>query len=167
VIFPKHLYQRVINALHKAHPYETVAYQVVKIENNWEQVGSGAVGHLPTPMSQPDFLNWLCQTFKLPVVKHTLGRQKIISKVALCGGTGFFLLRKAIAAGADAFITSDLKYHEYFEADGQLLLADIGHFESEQYTIELLQTFLQANFPTFAVLKAEVGTNPVHYFLPG
>jgi dinuclear metal center YbgI/SA1388 family protein len=165
IIFPNWLQNKVINALKEAHPYEEVAYEIVPTTNKLQMVGSGLVGHLPEQMDAVHFLHMLKNSFDLQVVRHTNLLDKPIQKVAVCGGAGSFLLPQAIQAGADIFITADMKYHEFFDADQQLVIADIGHWESEQFTIELLIEVLQQNFPTFAVLKSKVKTNPVQYFL--
>jgi dinuclear metal center YbgI/SA1388 family protein len=164
VLLPLYLQNAAINALKNAHPYETVAYELIKLENNNDEVGSGIIGNLPTEMNAKEMLNLLKHTFGIQVIKHTQMGDKPIRTVAVCGGAGSFLIKNAMAAGAHVYITSDIKYHEFFDADNQLLLADIGHYESEQFTIELLMEFLSKKFPTFAVLKTEVNTNPVQYF---
>lgn len=165
IIFPNWLQNKVINALKAAHPYEEVAYEIVPTANKLQTVGSGLTGLLPEPMDAVHFLHMLKNSFDLQVVRHTNLLDKPIQKVAVCGGAGSFLLPQAIQAGADIFITADMKYHEFFDADQRLVIADIGHWESEQFTVELLIEVLQQNFPTFAVLKSEVKTNPVQYFL--
>ncbi|HWB25285.1 MAG TPA: Nif3-like dinuclear metal center hexameric protein [Chitinophagaceae bacterium] len=165
VIFPAFLQDNIITALLKNHPYEEVAYDIVALANRYLQVGSGLVGYLPAPVAEEQFLTQLKQVFELKAIKHTPLRGRPVGKIALCGGTGSFLVKNAINCGADIYITSDIKYHEFFDADGHLVLADIGHWESEQYTIDLLFDILQTKFPTFAVQKTEVKTNPVKYFL--
>jgi len=110
-----------------------------------------------------DFLMKVKGVFRLPVLRHTPFLGKEVKKVAICGGAGSFLIKKAIAAGADVFITADVKYHEFFDANNEMVIADIGHFESEQFTIDLLHEILHEKFPTFALLKSKVKTNPVHY----
>ncbi len=164
VLFPQWLQTGVIAALKDAHPYEEVAYDIIPLANTFEQAGSGIIGYLPEPMDAHTFLNMLKTSFNLSVVRHTPLLSKPLQKIALCGGTGSFLIPKAIAAGADCYITADIKYHEFFDANDQIVIADIGHWESEQYTIDLLLEILQDKFPTFAVLKTEVKTNPVEYF---
>ncbi|BAV04130.1 dinuclear metal center protein, YbgI/SA1388 family [Filimonas lacunae] len=164
VIFPAYLKKAVVNALLKAHPYEEVAYDVVALQNDYQQVGSGLVGELSAPLSETAFLEKLKQAFGLQVIRHTPLLQKQVKTVALCGGAGSFLTRKAIAAGADVYVTADVKYHEFFDAENRLVIADIGHWESEQFTIDLLYDILLTKFPTFAVLKSKVKTNPVQYF---
>lgn len=165
VIFPAWLENSIVYALKKAHPYEEVAYDVVTLTNEFAQIGSGLMGNLPEPIEEHYFLQMLKTSFDLQVVRHTKLLGKPIQKVAVCGGAGSFLIGKAANAGADIYITGDIKYHEFFDANNQLVVADIGHWESEQFTIELLINVLQQNFPTFAVLKSKVKTNPVEYFI--
>lgn len=165
IIYPIWLKNQVIDALLKAHPYEEVAYDIIALENEFSQTGSGVIGELPEALAQISFLQKLKQSFDLQVIKHTNLLDKPIKKVAVCGGAGSFLINKALAAGADIYITGDTKYHEFFDANDKMVIADIGHWESEQYTIELLMDVLQHNFPTFAVLKSNVNTNPVEYFV--
>ena len=165
VIFPAWLEGRVIKGLLTAHPYEEVAYDIIKLENKFSSLGSGVIGELDQPMTEAEFLKGLKEKFDLKVIKHTQLMKKHVSKIVVCGGAGSFLISSALAAGADFFITSDIKYHEFFDANEKIVIADIGHYESEQFTINLLQEFLEQKFPTFAVLKTEVNTNPVRYFL--
>ena len=163
VIIPAYLESRVVAAMKAAHPYEEVAYDVVQLSNTHLGIGSGIIGELPAAVDGAQFLARLKEVFGVPVVRHTALLNKLVKRVALCGGAGSFLISKALAAGADAYITGDIKYHEFFDANSRMLLADIGHFESEQFTINLLQEILEQKFPTFAVLKTAVKTNPVHY----
>jgi dinuclear metal center YbgI/SA1388 family protein len=165
VIFPSFLQNKIIKYLKESHPYEEVAYYIHTLENFQENVGSGLVGELPKPVSEKELLQTLKSGFTLSVIKHTDFLEKPVQKVAVCGGAGIFLLPNAIAARAQAYITSDIKYHEFFDADKRIFLADIGHFESEQFTIELLTEFLHDKFSNFAVLKTEINTNPVKYFI--
>ena len=164
VIFPAHLQSRLVAALLKAHPYEEVAYDIIPLANEHPEVGSGLIGELPEPVTEEGFLHILKNAFELSVVRHTPLLGKRVQKVALCGGAGSFLTGRALAAGADVYVTADVKYHEFFDANDRLVIADIGHWESEQYTSELLVELLQAKFPTFAVLKSAINTNPVRYF---
>jgi dinuclear metal center YbgI/SA1388 family protein len=164
IIFPSFLEKKMIAALKAAHPYEEVAYDIISLTNQHPGIGSGIIGELPEEMSEPEFLNLIKEKFNLPVIRHSIFLNRKIKRVAICGGAGSFLISKALDAYADAFVTSDIKYHEFFEANDKLLIADIGHYESEQYTIDLLHEVLGRKFPTFAVLKTEVKTNPVHYF---
>src|ERR1043165_8450756 len=146
-------------------PYEEIAYDIIKLENKFSLIGSGIIGELNEAMDEKNFLKLLKDKFGLQVIKHTQLMNKPIKKVAACGGAGSFLIPSALAAGADIYITSDIKYHEFFDANDRMIIADIGHYESEQFTVNLLQEFLEQKFPTFAVLKTEVITNPVRYFL--
>ncbi|MFT4154804.1 Nif3-like dinuclear metal center hexameric protein [Parafilimonas sp.] len=164
VVFPFYLEQKILAALLRAHPYEEVAYDIILLSNQYNNIGSGLIGELEAEKPEADFLAAIKGAFGLSVIKHTPLLQKPVKKVAVCGGAGSFLIHKAKAAGADFYITSDIKYHEFFDADGKLVIADIGHWESEQFTTELLYDILQAKFPNFAVLKTKMDTNPVKYF---
>ncbi len=163
VIFPAYLENDIIEAMLQSHPYEEVAYDVISLSNEHQNLGSGVIGILPEPVGELEFLELLKLRFNIPFIRHSelLGRQ--IKKVALCGGAGSFLIPNALAAKADIYLTADLKYHEFFDADGKIVIADIGHFESEQYTVDLLKEYLEQKFPTFAVLKSGTRTNPVNY----
>jgi dinuclear metal center YbgI/SA1388 family protein len=165
VIFPAWLQGAITRALIAAHPYEEVAYDVVDLANTHPAIGAGLLGRLPGPVEEEAFLGLVKRQFGLTVIRHTALRGRPVERVALCGGAGSFLVSRALAAAADVYITGDMKYHEFFDANGRLVIADIGHFESEQFTTDLLAAHLQEKFPTFAVLKTEVVTNPVHYFL--
>lgn len=164
VVFPVWLEQSLIRALKQVHPYEEVAYDIISLNNDFQTIGAGLVGYLPAAMPETAFLDLLKKAFQLNVIRHTPLLNKPVQKVALCGGAGSFLTKAALAAGADFYITGDVKYHEFFDAEGKLVLADIGHWESEQFTIDLLSDFLTQKFPTFAVLKSTVKTNPVEYY---
>jgi dinuclear metal center YbgI/SA1388 family protein len=164
-VFQPWLEAAVIKAMLAAHPYEEVAYDIFELDNSLAAVGSGLVGELPQPMPETAFLSLVKKTFNLQAIKHTELMGKPVQKIALCGGAGSFLIKAAIASGADFYITSDVKYHEFFDAEGRVVIADIGHYESEQYTIHLLFDILKKKYPTFAVLKTGINTNPVHYFL--
>jgi len=165
VIFPAWLESRIITAVKAVHPYEEVAYDVVNLANKHNGIGSGVLGYLAEPVKEADFLAYLKKMFKLRVIRHTSLLNKPIRKVALCGGAGSFLVPSALSANADIYITADMKYHEFFDADSRIVIADIGHFESEQFTIDLLAEILEQKFPNFAVLKTNVQTNPVRYFI--
>ena len=162
-ILPAYLEEKVVNAMLAAHPYEEVAYDIYLPDNKSNNIGSGMVGELENPVNELDFLNQLKQTFNCGVVKYTALLNKPVKKVAVCGGSGRFLLNDAIRAGADVFVTSDFKYHDYFDADNRIVVADIGHYESEQFTKQLLHTLLIKKFTTFAVRVSKTGTNPVNY----
>ena len=165
VIFPFYLQHQIVKALINAHPYEEVAYDIVNLSNNYQMIGSGILGTLPEPMEALEFLKILKKTFRVPVIRHTEVLEKPVQKVALCGGAGSFLISTALAMEADIYITGDVKYHEFFDADKKMVIADIGHYESEQFTINLLHELLELKFPNFAVLKTEVNTNPLRYFI--
>jgi hypothetical protein len=164
VVVSKPLSNQVIARLKQVHPYEEVAYYLQDLVNSDPTVGSGMVGDLEEALSVTSFLQLLKDRFGTPCIKHTQCSQSQIQKVAICGGAGSFLIQSARDQGCDAFVTSDLKYHEYFDAEEQLLLADIGHYESEVATKELLSDILTKNFSTFAVRLSRIQTNPVRYF---
>lgn len=166
VLVQRHKEARVLKALFDAHPYEEVAFEFIHLHNGNQEVGAGMIGTLPMPMEEKDFLGLLRDKLGAQGIRHTAFLNKPISKVAVCGGSGQFLLRDAMASGADAFVTSDFKYHQFFDADGRILVADVGHYESEIRTVDLLTRFLTEKFPNFAVLKTGVITNPVHLFHP-
>jgi len=166
IIFPAFLENGIISAIKAVHPYEEVAYDCVSLSNQNSGIGSGLIGDLKDEIDEAGFLKLVGQIFKTPVIRHTELRGKKVKKVAVCGGAGSFLVGAAIVAGADFYITADMKYHEFFDANGRIVIADIGHYESEQYTIDLLKEVLEQKFPTFAVLKTGVATNPVRYFSP-
>ena len=163
VIFPSDKQSSVMNALRENHPYEEVAYYLHNLENEYQEVGSGVVGELPENQAEMAFLSHVKSTMKAGIVRHTRLLDRPVKTVAICGGSGSFLLNDAIRAGADVFITADFKYHQFFDADGKIVIADIGHFESEQYTMDLFKSLILKNFSTFAVRLTEVSTNPVHY----
>lgn len=163
VIFPAQLEGKVTAALLAAHPYEEVAYDILKLENRWAEVGSGLVGELPEAMEEMDFLRMVKERFRTGCVRYTPLRGKKVRKVAVCGGAGSFLLKQARAAGADAYVSADFKYHEFFDAENQLIIADVGHFESEQFAVDLFYHILTENFRNFAPLKSTINTNPVNY----
>ncbi len=165
MVFPAWLENELLKSLQVSHPYEEVPYDIYLLENKFQQTGSGLAGELKEAISATAFLQQLKNIFNLTVVRHTLLLDKPVKKIALCGGAGSFLIGAAVSAGADFYITGDVKYHEFFDANSQLVIADIGHFESEQYTIDLLFDILREKFPNFAVLKTGVKTNPVNYFV--
>lgn len=163
-IFEVQKQSTVIKALLLAHPYEEVAYDIYNLDKKHPGIGSGMWGEFKEARKEEDFLNHVKKTFQLPVLKHTRFPGKMIKKVAFCGGSGRFLLKNAIDSGAEAYITSDLKYHEYFEAENKLLLIDIGHFESEQFTPEIFYEIIKKKFATFAIHLSKINTNPINYF---
>lgn len=164
LVFPAWLQPTLLEALLAAHPYEEVAYDIVTLSQAQGGIGSGITGSLPEPLDPEAFLALLKLKFGTGVIRHTELPRKPIQQVAVCGGAGSFLISKSLSAGVDAYITADLKYHEFFEADRRLLLCDIGHYESEQFTTDLLAELLQQKFITFAVLKSDQITNPVYYY---
>lgn len=163
VLVPTPLKSQILKALQNAHPYEEVAYYLSGLVNDNQEVGSGMVGELENPLPPEEFLLSLKQKLNLKVIRHTAMGNKPVTKVAICGGSGSFLLNQAIRAGAQAFVTADFKYHEFFDADNQIIVADIGHYESEVSTKELLQDVLMKKFPTFAINFSETDTNPISY----
>ncbi|MGK0364630.1 MAG: dinuclear metal center YbgI/SA1388 family protein [Saprospiraceae bacterium] len=163
VVFPALIQGKVLNALEKSHPAKNYVYDIISIENKNSEVGSGMIGELEKEVKVEDFLKFLKKTMKAGVVKYTAPTGKKIRTVAVCGGSGGFLLGQAIAQKADIFITADYKYHEFFDADGRIIIADIGHYESEQYTIELLHDIISKKFVNFAAHLTKVNTNPVNY----
>jgi len=162
-ILHKHSKNSVINALLKAHPYEEVAYDLFPLENVLPEVGAGMIGELPGAENEIDFLSRLLDIFGCKSIRHTYLLGKPVKKVAVCGGSGSFLLPAAIAAGADIYVTADMKYHDFFEAEEKIIIADIGHYESEQFTKELFYEILIKKFPNFALRLSEVKSNPVLY----
>jgi hypothetical protein len=165
VIFPAYRQEKILNALKNTHPYEEVAYYVSALQNQHQEVGAGAVGELESPLSATEFLVMLKHAMNLNVIKHTALIKEKVQKVAVCGGAGGFLLSEAIRSGADVFVTADYKYHEYFDADGRIIICDIGHYESEVFTKELLQQYISRKFVNFAAILSETNTNPVSYYI--
>lgn len=165
VIYPSHLSGNVLGAMKSAHPYEEVAYFIQQLENKNEEVGSGMVGELDNEMSGEGFLRFLKERMDLKMIRHTPLVKDKIKKVAVCGGAGSFLLGRAKGVRADVFITGDFKYHEFFDAENDILIADIGHYESEVFTKELFYELLTDKFPNIAFALAETSTNPIGYYI--
>jgi dinuclear metal center YbgI/SA1388 family protein len=163
VILPEYLQSPVLAVLQQAHPYEEVAYYLSSLQNLNQEVGSGMIGELPEPMAEDYFLEYLKHRMHLSQVRHTPRLGRPVRRVAVCGGAGSFLTRQAVRQQADVFVTADVKYHEFFEAEENLLLADIGHYESEVFTKEIFFDTITKNFPNFAVCLSNVNTNPVRY----
>lgn len=163
-VFPVYLENKILQAMNAAHPYEEVAYDIFPLMNTYKNVGAGMIGELETEMNERAFLQRIKDVTDTACIRHSdlLGRK--IKKVGVCGGSGSFLIHDAIRAGADIFITGDIKYHDFFEADKKLVIADIGHYESEQFSKDLIYSVLIKKFPTFAVLISEGHTNSVNYF---
>ena len=152
-----------MKALFTAHPYEEVAYDVISLSNSNNLVGAGLIGELKVEMSEIDFLKNLKQVMKADSIRYTALRDKKVKKIAVCGGSGSFLLQNAIHSGADVFVTADFKYHQFFDAENLIVIADIGHYESEQYTSELFYEILKNKFTTFALHLSKINTNPIKY----
>ncbi|WP_417786522.1 Nif3-like dinuclear metal center hexameric protein [Tenacibaculum sp.] len=163
VTFDSYLEGKILSALFKNHPYEEVAYEVITLDNQNQHVGMGMIGELPSAMNEKDFLLFVKETFKTGCVRHSELLDKPIKKVAVLGGSGSFAIKNAMRAGADAYISADFKYHEFFKAEKRILLADVGHYESEQFTKNLLVDYLSKKFSTFAIILSEKSTNPIHY----
>ena len=162
LVAPVWLQDRISKALFEAHPYEEVAYDWTILENPMQTVGAGMLGELAEPVDSLKFIKHIKQVFG-GVVRHTSITKSQIKTIALCGGSGSFLLQDAIRANADIFISSDFKYHQFFDADQRIMIADIGHFENEQFTIPLIHRFLNEKFPNFAGYLTTILTNPIHY----
>jgi len=163
-IVPDFLVKGTIDAVKKVHPYEEVAWDEYPLDNEFPLTGMGMVGELQEEMDETDFLELLKERFNAGCVRHTAFTGKKIRRVAVCGGAGSFLIKKAIRQNADVFITGDVKYHQFFDAEGKILLADIGHYESEQFTRELFYDLIIKKFPKFAVRLSDINTNPIKYF---
>ena len=163
VIYPSYKEKSIISALKAVHPYEEVAFDSYPLVNRMPYAGAGMIGELPSEVDAVEFLQLVKQALNLPVVRHSPIHKPSIKKIAFCGGAGSFLIRDAMKLGADAYLTGDIKYHDFFLPDNRMILADIGHYESEQYTKELIFTLLNEKIPTFALLISETPTNPVNY----
>jgi len=164
LIYPFYLEKNLLHALKRAHPYEEVAYDIIALQNKFEKIGAGMLGELAEAVDVKTFIDKMKTVFKVPVLRCTKPIKHEIKKVALCGGSGSFLINDAISKGADVFISADFKYHQFFDADERLMIIDMGHYESEQFTIELLFDYVQQKFPTFALVFSETNTNPIIYF---
>ena len=163
VTFEKYLQPKILKALFKSHLYEEVAYEIYDLENAHQNIGLGMIGELDAEMAEYEFLHFVKDKMQCGGIRHSAFRNKNIAKVAVLGGSGSFAIKDAILAGADAFLTADLKYHDYYQAENQILLADIGHFESERYTKNYIVDFLIKKIPNFAIILSEENTNPVKY----
>jgi dinuclear metal center YbgI/SA1388 family protein len=162
--FEKHLESKILKALFENHIYEEVAFEIYSLENKHQQIGLGMIGNLENPMSETEFLQYVKDKMQCGTIRHSVFLNKYIQKVAVLGGSGSFAIQSAMKSGADAFLTADLKYHQFYEAENQILLADIGHFESERYTKDYIVGFLKEKIPNFAIILSEENTNPVKYF---
>ena len=163
VIFEKHREQNILSALFEAHEYEEVAYDIVSIDNIHQEIGIGMTGELAEEKAPLEFLNFVKKTMNAEGIRHSKIIDKPIKKVAVLGGSGSFAIENAIKSGADIYITSDIKYHEFYKAEDKLIIADIGHYESEQFTKNLLVDILTKKFPNFAIILSNKKTNPIYY----
>lgn len=164
VTYAKHLESKVLNTLFQNHSYEEVAYEIITLENTNQNIGMGMIGELDEDLSEIDFLKLLKNTMNLKGIRHSKLIKKPIKKVAVLGGSGSFAISHAKSAGADAFVTADLKYHDFYQAENSIVLADIGHYESEQFTKNFLVAYLTKKITNFAVVLSKTNTNPVKYF---
>jgi len=163
VTFEKHLQSKILEALFTNHIYEEVAYEIYDLQNTHQNSGLGMIGDLEKPMNEKEFLAFVKDKMQCGGIRHSALLGKMIQKVAVLGGSGSFAIKNAIQQKADVFLTADLKYHNYYEAENQLVLADIGHFESERFTKDYIVDFLKKKIPNFAVNFSEENTNPVKY----
>lgn len=163
ITFQKHLESKILETLFEHHPYEEVAFEVTTLDNYNQTIGMGMLGELENEMKTGDFLDFLKQKMNVSCIRHSKLIKKTIKKIAVLGGSGSFAIQAAKSANADIFITADLKYHDFFSAEDQLILADIGHYESEQFTKSVLADYLSKKFTNFAIVLSMTNTNPVKY----
>lgn len=163
ITFPKHLEGKILNTLFENHPYEEVAYEITTLENTNQHIGIGMIGELETAKNPIEFLKFVKERMQTGCVKHSKLIDKRIKKVAVLGGSGAFAIPNAIMAGADIYITGDVKYHDFYKAENKMIIADIGHYETEQFTKNLLVEYLTKKFTNFAVVLSVCNTNPVKY----
>jgi dinuclear metal center YbgI/SA1388 family protein len=163
VTFEKHLQSKILKALFSNHVYEEVAYEIYDLQNSHQNIGLGMIGELENPMSEIDFLEFVKDKMQCGGIRHSQLLEKQVKKIAVLGGSGSFAIKNAIQANVDVFLTSDLKYHNFYEAENQIVLADIGHFESERYTKNYIVDFLKEKITNFAIVLSEENTNPVKY----
>ncbi len=164
VIFEKHLESKILKALFNNHIYEEVAYEIFDLLNTHQNIGLGMIGELENELSESNFLDFVKKTLDCGCIRHSNFINKNIKKVAVLGGSGSFAIQNAIQQGADAFLTADLKYHQFYESENQILIADIGHFESERFTKNYIVDFLKEKITNFAIVLSQENTNPVKYF---
>lgn len=163
VIVENHLLANVINNMIQVHPYEEVAYDIFPLSNSHQRIGSGVIAELEESETELDFLKRIKKELKSDCIRYTKLKGTPVKKIAICGGAGSFLLKKAISQQADVFITGDFKYHQFFDADNQIVIADVGHYESEQFTKELIYSVLKKKIHNFAIHISEKNTNPINY----
>ncbi|TVZ52099.1 Nif3-like dinuclear metal center hexameric protein [Dokdonia sp. Hel_I_53] len=164
ISFEKHLQSKILNTLIATHPYEEVAYEVTTLQNALQTVGMGMIGDLKDKMSEKAFLAFAKAKFKTGNIRHSQLTGNSIQKVAVLGGSGAFAIEAAISQGADALITADLKYHDFYKAENKIILLDVGHYESERFTKNLIAGYLTEKISTFAIILSEENTNPINYF---
>lgn len=163
-IYPVYREAQVVSALLEAHPYEEVAYDLYPLANDFSLAGAGMTGELVEEQNETDFLARVKSVLNIPVIRHSALTGKTVKRVAVCGGAGSFLIQDAIRSEAEMFITADIKYHQFFDAEGRIVIVDAGHFETEQFTCEILADYLKKKFTNFAVRISETLVNPVNYF---
>ena len=163
VTFEKQLESKILKALFESHIYEEVAYEIIELQNKHQNIGLGLIGELENSMDEKEFMLFVKDKMQCGGIRHSEFIGKPIKKVALLGGAGSFAIKNAIAAGANIFLTADLKYHQFYEAENRIILADIGHFESERYTKNYIVDFLRKKILNFAIILSEENTNPVKY----
>lgn len=163
VLVPNYFINKCVQAARIVHPYEEMAFDIIPLSNFHQEIGSGMIGELAKEMDVVEWLQKMKGIMGAPIVRHTKLSKSAVKKVAICGGSGSFLLNAAIAEGADVFVTADFKYHQFFDAEDRIIIADIGHYESEHLTINYLAEKLKEKFTNFAVLQTEVNTNPINY----
>lgn len=163
VTFQKHLERNILNALFESHPYEEVAFEVTTLDNYNQHIGMGMVGELENEIKTEEFLHFVKDKMNVSCIKHSKLTKNKVKRIAVLGGSGSFAIGAAKSAKADVFITSDLKYHDFFSAEDQVILADIGHYESEQFTKNFLAEYLSKKITNFAIVLSTINTNPVKY----
>lgn len=163
VILPNYLREKVVGEMLKSHPYQEPAYDIIQLENELAFAGSGVIGELTNPMEAEEFLKIVKDVFKVEAIKYSSHSGKKIKKVALCGGSGAFLINDALRANADAFITGEIGYHNFFVAEKRILLVEAGHYETEQYTKDIFCDIITKKFPNFAVRYTNVEETPINY----
>lgn len=162
--FPDYLTDRVIEAMVKAHPYEEVVYDLYPLKNHDKDAGAGLIGDLEPKMAEKEFLDLIKEKIQSPCIRHTKFLYSFVSRVAISAGSGSFLLKDAMAQQADVFISADFKYHDFFEADEKIFIADVGHYESEKMSKEFFYDLVTKKFPNFAIHLSAVDTNPINYY---
>lgn len=162
-VFPVYKETEILKNLFDAHPYEEVAYDIFSLENKFDNIGAGMIGKLENSMNEKEFFLKIKKSLGVSCLRHSALLGKKVRKIAVCGGSGSFLINEAISAGADVFITGEVGYHDFFKAEKKIVIADIGHYESEQFTKELIFAVLKEKFPTFALRNSEINTNSINY----